>query len=122
MSVLKGSGRTGSRLSLDSRVCAADGKLLLLRYGAGILLVGNHEHQDFGALVRAWVARGRVDRGRRLIKSITSLQRAGRLAVDRELVGPFDDVPKGVVSRVPMASAARAGLSIQEADPDLPTR
>lgn len=47
------------------------------------LLVGNHEHQNFGALVRTWISRCRVDRRRSLVKCVTGFQNDTWLPIDR---------------------------------------
>src|SRR4030081_3979243 len=77
---------------------------------ARILLVGDHEDQDFCTLVGAWISGCRVNRGRRLVKRISGFQRATWLAVDCEFIRPLDHVAERVVARVAMPGAARPRL------------
>jgi hypothetical protein len=79
---------------------------------ARVLLVCNHEDHDFCTLVDAWISRCCVNRGRRLVKCISSFQSAAWLAVDCKFVRPLDHVAKRMVARVPMPGTARPWLPI----------
>src|SRR5262249_39499914 len=83
--------------------------------GAWVFLVRDHEHQDFCALVRAWIPGCRVYCGRRLVERVARFERPGRLAIERKFVRALDDVPEGMGPLRSMLSAAGAGLSIEKA-------
>src|SRR5262249_58671917 len=78
---------------------------VLFRDGGGILLVRDHENQQLHPLVRARVARSRMNGGGRLIERVTRLEKTRLATVDRELVGALHHVPERVVSRVAMRRA-----------------
>src|SRR5262249_37955985 len=69
---------------------------------ARVFLIGDHEHDDLRALVRAWVAGDGVDRGRRLVERLARVQDPAGFSVDGELVGALDHVTEGMMARMPV--------------------
>ena len=89
---------------------------------ARIFLIGDHEHDNLRALVRARISGHGVDCRRWLVECLARVQDAAGLAVDGELVGAFDHIAERVMARMAVGRAAAPRRAIEQRDADLATR
>src|SRR5262249_55013171 len=95
---------------------------LLFRHGARVFLLRHHEHENLEALVRARVARSRMNCAGWLVECVPGLQKTRRLVVDRKLVRAFHHISKRVVARMPMRRAADPRRALDKAHTYLSSR
>src|SRR5205809_836363 len=115
--------RGDARTKLAANATANDARIgvaaLWFLNGARLGRVADLDDEILDRLVGTRVARHRMQSARRFIEGFPGLELAHWSVADLDLVGPLEDVPEGVMARMPMRRAGIVGIAFGDADPHL---